>query len=500
MSGERGQSARYIHSCRASRSPGEKWPYGILEALQSLAIIWALSRNAPVNIRHREMSPVIDGARRIVRRSRHVLFTRSLWRRRIVFLVGSGIIALVAVAFAVAANWANQLLGEILRRWPWSGFVLAPAGLALCTYLTRRFFAGSEGSGIPQCIAALKYADKDLRDRLLSIRVAIGKVVLTLLGLLSGASVGREGPTVQISASIMYALDRFSPFPHESMKRGLLLAGGAAGVAAAFNTPLAGVVFAIEELSSSFAQRTSGIVLTAVISSGIVSLMLLGNYTYFGFTNETLGVRDAWSAVAMCGATGGILGGLFARLIIASSAGFGGPLARLKGSNPVAFAALCGLVIAVLGVLSQNTIYGTGYFEAKQILQEGAHGIPESFGLMKLLATVVSYACGTPGGLFSPSLAVGAGLGQDVALLLPDAPMGAVAVIGMAAFFAGVVQAPITAFVIVMEMTGNSEMALPLMAASLLAHGTSRLICPRPLYKALSKRFRPGTPAPLIAP
>jgi H+/Cl- antiporter ClcA len=95
---------------------------------------------------------------------------------------------------------------------------------------------------------------------------------------------------------------------------------------------------------------------------------------------------------------------------------------------------------------------------------------------------------------------VGAGLGQDVALLMPGAPLAAVAVIGMAAYFAGVVQAPITAFVIVMEMTGNSEMALPLMAASLVAYGTSRMICPRPLYKALSKRFKPGTPPPLITP
>jgi H+/Cl- antiporter ClcA len=130
--------------------------------------------------------------------------------------------------------------------------------------------------------------------------------------------------------------------------------------------------------------------------------MLLGNYTYFGHTNAALGMRDAWTAVVLCGATGGILGGLFARLVIASSAGFGGPLAALKRSNPIAFAALCGLVIAALGLLSHNTIYGTGYSEAKQILQDGGRGIPESFGVLKLLATVVSYACGAPGCLFSP--------------------------------------------------------------------------------------------------
>jgi H+/Cl- antiporter ClcA len=156
----------------------------------------------------------------------------------------------------------------------------------------------------------------------------------------------------------------------------------------------------------------------------------------------------------------------------------------------VLFAGACGLVIAILGYASEGTIYGTGYAETRRILQD-AGGVPSSFGLLKLLATVVSYASGIPGDIFSPSLAVGAGLGQNVAALLPSAPVAAVAVLGMVAYFAGVVQAPVTAFVIVIEMTRDSDMALPLMATSLIAHGFSRLVCPQPIYKALSKSFRP---------
>jgi H+/Cl- antiporter ClcA len=160
----------------------------------------------------------------------------------------------------------------------------------------------------------------------------------------------------------------------------------------------------------------------------------------------------------------------------------------------VVFAALCGLAIAILGYASEGTIYGTGYAETKRVLQEGG-GVPLTFGILKLLATVVSYVTGIPGGIFSPSLAIGAGLGQDIAALLAPAPVGAVAVIGMVAYFSGVVQAPITAFVIVAEMTRDADMALPLMAASIIAYGFSRLICPQPVYKALSKAFRPSRAA-----
>lgn len=430
-------------------------------------------------------------ASRILRRSRHVWFSRSLWNRRVVFLVGSIAVGTVAVVFALGANLANAGLHRILQTWPWSPFVVAPAGFAALSWIARRYFNGAEGSGIPQTIAALAYPVHDFRDRLLSLRVAAGKILLTLGGLLAGASIGREGPTVQIGASLMYSLSRISSFPHESMRRGLILAGGAAGVAAAFNAPLAGVVFAIEEMSRSFSQRTSGIVITAVICAGIVSLALLGNYAYFGHTNATLEFRNGWIAVVGCGLVGGIVGGGFSRIVIIAGSGLPGRLGAMRREHPCAFAALCGLALAVIGFLSGNTVYGTGYAETRAILQGGTD-VPLSFGILKVCATIVSYASGIPGGLFAPSLAVGAGFGQDIAWLLPAVPAAAVVILGMVAYFSAVVQAPITAFVIVLEMTRDSDMALPLMSASIIAHAISRLLCPRPLYKALAKGFRPA--------
>ena len=425
----------------------------------------------------------------VARRARHVWLSRSLWNRRFLFLIGSVLVGLVAVAFAIAATQANVVLHRLLAAWRWTPFSTAPLGFAAIAYLGNRFFQGAQGSGIPQTIAALNYPVPALRDGLLSLNVAFGKIVLTLLGLACGASIGREGPTVQIGAAIMYWMGRLSSFPHEAMKRGLILAGGAAGIAAAFNAPLAGVVFAIEEMSRSFSTRTSGIVMTAVISAGIVSLALLGDYTYFGQTKATVDPASGWIAVIVCGTAGGLLGGAFSRLLIASGTRVTGRLARFRSRRPLVFAAACGLMLAVLGMLSDNTIYGTGYTETRTLLEGGS--IPQSFGALKLLATVVSYASGIPGGIFSPSLAVGAGLGHNAALLLPGSPAAAVVILGMVSYFAGVVQAPLTAFVIVIEMTRDSDMALPLLAASMIAYAFSRFVCPRPVYKALAKSFRP---------
>ena len=353
--------------------------------------------------------------------------------------------------------------------------------------MTRRFFPGSQGSGIPQAIAARGLADDAARASLLSLRIGFGKIALTLLALLVGASAGREGPTVQVGASIMQAVGRWTGWTG-GKHLGLVLAGGAAGIAAAFNTPLAGIVFAIEEMSRSYEQRTSGLVLTTVILAGIASLGLLGNYTYFGHTAAALAAPSQWIAVPVCGIAGGLLGGVFSSLILFASRGLPGRAGALIRRHPVSFAALCGLLVALIGLASGGTTYGTGYDEARRLLA-GDGTMPQSFGLLKLLATLLSSVSGIPGGIFSPSLAVGVGLGADLAPLLPSVPHGAIILLGMVGYFAGVVQSPITAFVIVLEMTGNDAMAVPLMATSVIAYGASKLVCPKPIYHALADGF-----------
>jgi H+/Cl- antiporter ClcA len=416
-----------------------------------------------------------------------LLSTRQ-WLRRVAFWVGALLVGGAAIGFAYLADRAGGLFVLAIAGRPWLPFLLAPAGLALSVLLTSKVFPGAQGSGIPQVIAALHMQQSGRIDAVLSMRIAAGKVLLTLLGLSCGASIGREGPTVQVGATIMHALGRALRLPRQDAYRAMVLAGGAAGVAAAFNTPLAGVVFAIEELSHSFEIRSSGKVLTAVIIGGITTMATVGNYTYFGTTSAELDFGVGWIAVLACGVSGGLAGGTFSALLLAFARGVPGAIGRHIRARPIAFAALCGLALAAIGWAGEGSTYGTGYAQARNLVSGGSD-LPETFFLLKFAASVISYVSGIPGGIFAPSLAVGAGLGHAISQVLTQAPAGAIVLLGMVGYFSGVVQAPITATIIVMEMTDNQRVTVPLMATAVLAFGVSRLVCRRPLYSTLAKRF-----------
>lgn len=415
-------------------------------------------------------------------------FSLRHWRSQLAFWSGGLLVGLAAVVLAKLADGAQSLFDAGLKLAWWLPLLVTPLGFAVSAYVSRRWFPGSQGSGIPQVIAAAEIVRHHPRalDRLVSLRVLIGKSGLLLFGLLTGAAIGREGPTVQVGAIIMRLTGRAGGIAGN--ESALLLAGGAAGVAAAFNTPLAGIVFAIEELGRSFEQRTSGTVILAVMLAGVASLGLLGDYTYFGrSTAVLLPVPDIF-AVLVCGLGGGLLGGAFSRGLIYGLKHLGKAFGGWIGRHPVLFAAACGLLLAILGVAAGRDIFGTGYGRARQLLQ-GIESPFHEFGVLKLLATLLSTISGVPGGIFAPSLATGAGVGAELHWLLPVAPLATMALLGMVGYFSGVVQSPLTAFVIVMEMTNSHDMVIPLIATSILAYSVSRLICVRPLYHSLSQTF-----------
>ena len=404
---------------------------------------------------------------------------------RLVLWGGAIMVGIVSVAFAWAANRAQEFFTHILFN-PWLALALTPAGFMICAWAARTVFAGSQGSGIPQAIAARHLKDDAARSRLLSLRLTAGKILLTLAGLACGASIGREGPTVQVGASIMLTAARLGGLGRE---RGLILAGSAAGVSAAFNTPLAGIVFAIEEMSRSFEARASGLIIAAVILAGLVAESLLGNYTYFGFTSASLPIGTAWMAVPICGVVGGFSGALFSRILTAVPDAL--PGRTLIRRYPVIFAALCGLGVALCGLLGGGAVFGTGYEQARAVLH-GTGQVPLDYAPLKLLATALSSVAGVPGGIFSPSLSVGAGIGADVARFFHNADPGPIVLLGMVAYFTGVVRAPITAFVIVSEMTGDHGMLVALMAAALIADFCARAVNREGIYHMLSRRYLAG--------
>jgi H+/Cl- antiporter ClcA len=423
-----------------------------------------------------------------LRRNQRKLFSPQAWRVRIVFWAGAVLVGGLCALFAILAEYAGHVFRMLVSLGDWVPLLVTPLVMTGLAWATINLFPGSQGSGIPQAIAALESRRKSV---VLSLRIVVGKILLALTGLAVGASIGREGPSVHVGASIMYSLGRLSRFPAHYMERGLILAGGAAGIAAAFNTPLAGIVFAIEEMSKSFEQRTSGIVTIAVVIAGVTALTTLGPYHYFGTSNATMGAYSDWLAVPVCGVVGGLLGGIFSTALIAGSR----RLAPVVRQHPYLVALACGLTVSVVGYISGYSSSGTGYETAKAIITGTAEWNPV-YPLTKFASTLASYLSGIPGGIFAPSLATGAGVGEDLGHWLPVAPMAVMILLGMVGYFAGVVQSPLTAFVIVMEMTNDQDMLLALITTSFIAYGVSHLVCPQPIYHALSHAFLSKEKAP----
>lgn len=418
------------------------------------------------------------------------------------FWAGAVLVGLVAVLFARWGDMAQLQFERWLEGRAWLALLITPALTAVCVWLTRKFFTGSEGSGIPQVIAALHAPDRvQLIPGLFGLRIIVGKIAIGLMGLLGGLTIGREGPTVHIGASIMYEMRRFYPRATPKLERNLLLAGAAAGLSGAFNTPLAGIVFAIEELARSFDTRTNGTLITAIVFSGLVSLALAGNYLYFGqiSTPEMLPLSFAVPvifAAVLCG----VGGGCFNRLLLHQARWIPARLLAIRAARPLVWGAGLGLLIAAVGVLTGGDTWGSGYHQARALLMNEPDKVGVIYPLVKMATMVLTYLSGIPAGLFSPSLSIGAGFGSVAAALFPKAPVSALVAVCMVGYLAAVTQSPLTAFVIVMEMSNGGGLLIPLMATALIASRVANLFTP-PLYEALAtQNYAPPKPAPKPTP
>lgn len=405
-------------------------------------------------------------------------------RRRIAIGAGAVLIGLMALLFARVADTASTAFLHFSGRHWWAPAVMTPIGFALIAWLTRTLAPAASGSGIPQVIAAT-HDPENATKNLVSLRTAVTKFLLMPCALLMGASAGREGPTVQIGATIMAYAHKLLGLP---VRASVLIAGGAAGVSAAFNTPLAGVAFAIEELATAYEQRMALLVIAAVMVAGMVSLGVAGDYVYFGAVPALrLSIGPAIAIALTAGILGGLSGSCFAQAMLAVATSRHPWMSAIR-ARPIVFATWCGLVVAATGMLTGGLTWGTGYEAAHEMLLGGS-GAPLWYGPAKFVASLATAVAGIPGGIFAPSLSTGAGVGNLIRPLFPDQPASAIAVLGMAAYFTGVVRAPFTAVIVVVETTGSRSLLLPLLAAALIADVAARLLGPETLYHGLARTF-----------
>ena len=406
--------------------------------------------------------------------------------------IGAILVGLAAVFYAKLISITQEFFFARFSASPALVSILSPLLFVAATYLVRRFAPDAKGSGIPQVLEAIElgksaHEGDPWLSSLVSLRTAFFKVLSSAAGILAGASIGREGPTVQIASSAFAWVGRRvrRHIPNVDLAS-YLTAGAAAGVAAAFNTPLAGITFAIEEVAEGVLGSFRQAMMLAVIISGIVAQALIGDYLYFGHPPLLEPDLRLLYEPLLIGAVGGLLGGLFARALAY-------PRMVKLPEHWAKRALLCGFVCALIGLLTHGATAGSGYEVTRNLLMGQSDDEARLlFPVLKLITTVLSYLSGMAGGIFSPCLSIGAGLGISIAKILHLTNFKVCALIGMVAFFSSAVQAPLTAVIIVTEMTDEHILIIPFMVAAYLGQGIGRWLMPVPLYRFLANRGEEG--------
>ncbi len=402
------------------------------------------------------------------------------------------IAGMVAVAYAGLFKMLEGFYHQISVDHPYWIWFWTPLCLLGGWALVYFWAPEATGSGIPQVLAAndLPYKKNTVWvDRLLSIKAVAVKIASSLLACLGGAVTGREGPTIQISTGIFHMVGRATRrFLPQVDPQTWIVAGAAAGLAAAFNTPLGGIVFAIEEMSISFKRFRSALIISIIIA-GLVSQWILGTYLYLGYPS----LGDVSFSI------------LPKALFIGIITGFAGSLygigikrlldwrARFKTTRALALLALaCGLGLAFMAFLNPDAS-GSGIHVMNALLFRGqiaGWDLP----LLRVAGSLVFYVSGAAGGIFAPALAAGACLSSWAASQLSLGSPELLVLLGMAGFLTGVTRTPFTAFVLVLEMTDHHNAIFPIMLCAITAEFCAKLLDQESFYEWSRIRFMPASP------
>lgn len=399
------------------------------------------------------------------------------------YWIAACLTGLVAVAyakiFAICEEWALAQQSDVTL---W----VAPLGIFISFLLGYLICKEAIGSGIPQILAAAEITDEKspILKKLLSFRMMLIKIVGSCFCVVGGGSTGREGPTLQISAAIFYQLNRLWPkklsTPSQSL---MIISGGAAGLAAAFNTPLGGVVFAIEEIAKTHISFVRTSVFQAVIIAGIISQAIMGNYLYLGKSTFDTTSTGLILYTILFSIIIGVIGALFAESLYR----IGRWRKRAKFSKQLALTLISIFAFVAIFYFCGSSTLGAGKTVMQKILQGEAS--PDSSVQMwigRLFGNFFTYIAGVVGGIFAPSLASGATLAYWFTNLLHTGSVHVLVLVGMVAFLTGVTRTPFTSFILVFEMTSSHEIILYLMLAGFIASLAARVVNHMSFYEQVA--------------
>lgn len=408
------------------------------------------------------------------------------------FWIGSLITGVFAVMYAKIFTWGEKLMNFILDWNAWMIFIIAPIGFVLSWWLVEEFAPYSKGSGIPQVMAAVDLANprehKKIRN-LLSLKIIILKVLSSLALIIGGGAVGREGPTIQIAGSVFRKVNEYLPewWPKIS-KKNMIMTGAAAGLSAAFNTPLGGIVFAVEELSKTHINYFKTALFTAVIIAGLTAQTLAGSYLYLGYPKTSDVALTVMFPVMLVSGVSGVFASQLSVLMLKINAW----KKNLKTQRAhILFLVLSALFIASLAYFVNREILGSGKEIMDRTLFSDDKHEEWYMPLFRMIGPAVSFTSGGAGGIFAPALSAGASIGSVISGWIELTPNETNVVIlsGMVAFLTGITRAPFTSAIIVLEMTDRHSLIFHLMLAGMVSSIVSLMISRRSLYDALKTTY-----------
>lgn len=439
--------------------------------------------------------PIIESVRqegkKAFDRIRNEKFRTNLLQA-IPFWVASLATGLVAVLYTRLFALAEKGTAYILSWHRWLLFMLMPLCFLTAWWLVQKFAPFARGSGIPQVMSAIELANPKYNakvKKLLSLRVVFIKILSSLIMALGGGVIGREGPTIQIAGSIFRKVNEWLPswWPKIS-KRNMIMTGAAAGLAAAFNTPLGGIVFAVEELTKTHINYFKTALFTAIIISGLTAQALLGPYLYLGYPDVGGLSGMIFAGVVMVAVVAGLASSLMAKGMLR--------LIRWKSSfkrvrQHVLYIVGCALLIACLALFVDTRALGSGKSLMTTVLFTSHKYNSWYVPLLRITGSLFSFTTGAAGGVFAPALSAGASVGATLSgwlhLTAPDTNLLILA--GMTGFLTGITRTPFTSAILVLEMTDRHNVIFHLMLAGMVASLVAMIVDKHSFYDHLKMQY-----------
>lgn len=404
------------------------------------------------------------------------------------FWIASFLTGIAAVVYAKLFHWAEQSLQWIIKWNSLAIFIIAPLGFVGSWWLVKKYAPYAKGSGIPQVMASVELANPRERFKikyLLSFKILIIKIISSLVLVFGGGAIGREGPTIQIAGSIFRLVNRMSPkwMPKISIQN-MIMTGAAAGLSAAFNTPLGGVVFAIEELAKVHFNYFKTALFTAVIIAGLTAQWLAGSYLYLGFPktsniNFTI-IFPTIGVAIICGLLSSKLSVIMLKINEWKK--------KLKTDKQnIIFLIISAWILASLAYFINWEILGSGKEIIERVLFSDDKSEAWYVPLLRMIGSAISFTSGGAGGIFAPALSAGASTGAVFSNIfqLPTHATNVIILVGMVSFLTGITRAPFTSAILVLEMTDRHSLIFYLMLGAMISYMISMLVSKHSLYDNL---------------